>query len=402
MLAALSVFQGGWTLELAERVCEADVELLESLVDESLVRRIGSGRLFMLETIREFAGEHLDPERRDELMSRLLDVLADTFEGANLRPESPGRPAMELAQEERPNVDVALDWAIQAGEPAAGLQLLWMLEMYWATNDPFEGRRRVSALLEEAGDDVDPAAYARALRFRGATYDFTHGSAALAEQEYERAIEAFQALGDEVEAVHLRHRIAFCAEHQGDLGRAKRLASEALELDRRTGNRRDEALALNVLGTVAFREGDRESGLRLSLESASIAESLGFTWFRGVTLLGASEWLIAANEPEAAVPVFRDGLETLLSVQDRVNLAIALAAGAAISAGRGDAELAGKLWGAVEFVSEREPRPTTTQNLRHYSPYVEPVHGAAFDRGHAVGRTLSLEEAVRYALSVLD
>ena len=57
MLAALSVFQGGWTLELAERVCEADVELLESLVDKSLVRRIGSGRLFMLETIREFAGE---------------------------------------------------------------------------------------------------------------------------------------------------------------------------------------------------------------------------------------------------------------------------------------------------------------------------------------------------------
>ena len=57
LLAALSVFRGGWTLEAAERVCDADVELLQSLVDKSLVRRWESGRFGMLETIREFAAE---------------------------------------------------------------------------------------------------------------------------------------------------------------------------------------------------------------------------------------------------------------------------------------------------------------------------------------------------------
>ena len=41
-------------------------------------------------------------------------------------------------------------------------------------------------------------------------------------------------------------------------------------------------MALNILGTAALQEGDSENGLRLSLESASVSGSLGFTWFHGV------------------------------------------------------------------------------------------------------------------------
>jgi tetratricopeptide (TPR) repeat protein len=397
LLAALSVFAGPWTVETAERVCDADVGLLESLVDKSLVRRIESGRLLMLETIREFAAEQLGAERREELLARLLDAMIDTFEARNMRPESPGRPAMELAQEERPNVDVAIEWAIEAGQAEAGLRLMWMLEMYWSTNDPVAGRERVDALLAAAGETIDPAAYARALRFRGATFDFTNADA-LAEREYKRALEAFEAAGDELGATHIRHRLAFAAQHQGDFERAKRLATEALELDRRTGNRREEAMALNVLGVVAFNEADPEKGLRLSLESAAVSESLGFSWFRGVTLLGASELLIAANDPEAAIPVFVDGLDTLLSVQDRINLANALAAGAAIAAMLGRAEQAGTLWGGLEAAAEREPRGSTTASMDGYRPYVERVQGEEFEAGRKRGRALTLEEAVREAL----
>src|SRR3954453_10230067 len=54
----LAVFAGGATLEAAETVCDADVDLLESLVDKSLLRRRGE-RFVLLETIREFAAERL-------------------------------------------------------------------------------------------------------------------------------------------------------------------------------------------------------------------------------------------------------------------------------------------------------------------------------------------------------
>jgi tetratricopeptide (TPR) repeat protein len=398
LLAALSIFRGGWTPESAERVCGADLELLESLLDKSLLRRFEAGRLGMLETIREFSAEQLEPAERDQLLRRLLAVLTELAAGLNLRPDATERPGIEAAQRERPNVDVALGWAVAAGEAAAGLQLLVELEMYWVTNDPLGARERLDALLAVAGEDIEPGLLAAGLRVRGASYDMS-GEPKRAEEQYEQAVAMFAALDDEDEAEHLRHRIAISARSQGDLDRASRLASEALERDRLRGNRRDEAIALHTLAMVAFAQGDSEEGLRLALECAAAAESAGFTWWRGVTLTSAADWLIAGEDPESALPIYLDGLAALLSVQDRVNMPYGLALGARIAAFRDEAERAGTLWGAVEAVAEREPKSTTEQALLEYWPYVERVGGPDFERGRARGRALSLEEAVEYALS---
>jgi tetratricopeptide (TPR) repeat protein len=355
----------------------------------------------MLETVREFAAEQLEPGRRDELLRRLLEQLTGSFETAGMRPEIPGFPAIELAQEERPNVDVALQWATEAGEVESALSLLWMLEMYWITNDPVGGRERVNGLLA-AADDVDPAAYARALRFRGAAYDLTQESP-LAEPDYERAIELFRSVGDEDQAGHLRVRIANGALSAGDVERAVRIATETLEQDRQRGNRRDEAIALNILARAAFAGGDVAEGLRLADESAAASESAGFAWFRAVTLMQTVEQLLVAGTPHAAlVGVFLEGLEALSALRDRVNLPYAIGAAAAIAAGLGDAEGAGALWGALEAVERREPRATTAEAIRENAGYVETARGEEFEAGRRRGSTLSLEEAVQYALTRLD
>ena len=55
----LAVFAGSCSLEAAEEVCEAELDVLGSLVEKSLVRQ-EEGRLTMLETIREYASEQLD------------------------------------------------------------------------------------------------------------------------------------------------------------------------------------------------------------------------------------------------------------------------------------------------------------------------------------------------------
>jgi predicted ATPase len=70
LFARLAVFTGGWTLEAAEQVCEADLDTLQSLVDKSLART-EDGRFRMLETIREFAAERLaESSQSEELLSR--------------------------------------------------------------------------------------------------------------------------------------------------------------------------------------------------------------------------------------------------------------------------------------------------------------------------------------------
>ncbi|HET7758868.1 MAG TPA: adenylate/guanylate cyclase domain-containing protein [Gaiellaceae bacterium] len=400
LLASLSVFRGGWTLAAAERVCDADVELLQSLVDKSLVRRWKPGRFGMLQTIREFAADQLEPARRDELIRRLRELLTETFE-PNRRNVASETALMELALDERPNVDVALEWATAHREAEAGLDLISTLELYWATNDPIGARARIDALLELAGEDLDREVYARARRVRAATYDMT-GQSPLAEPDYQRALDVFRELGDEREADHLLIRIAIVARYQADLERATRLSSEALERTRARGDRSDEAMALHNLAMVAFEQGEQEEGVRLAHEAAAAADSVGFAWWRGVTLLATSERLIAAGNLQAAKPEYREGLQTLADVPDLVNLPIALAAGAAIAAGEGDAVGAGMLWGAVETAGERDSRPTTSEALREYEPYVTPVGGADFEQGRAQGRRLSLEAAVEYALAAID
>jgi predicted ATPase len=80
LLAALSVFRGGWTVEAAERVCEADLELQQSLADKSLVRRWESSRFGMLETVREFAGSSSSLIVATSSCVRLLELLTETFE----------------------------------------------------------------------------------------------------------------------------------------------------------------------------------------------------------------------------------------------------------------------------------------------------------------------------------
>jgi predicted ATPase/DNA-binding SARP family transcriptional activator/peroxiredoxin len=69
LFACLAVFSGGCTLEAAERVCEATLDRLESLVDKNLVTRgemAGETRFSMLETIREYALERLEVENAVE------------------------------------------------------------------------------------------------------------------------------------------------------------------------------------------------------------------------------------------------------------------------------------------------------------------------------------------------
>jgi hypothetical protein len=54
--------------------------------------------------------------------------------------------------------------------------------------------------------------------------------------------------------------------------------------------------------------------------------------------------------------------------------------------------------GAAEAEAERTPRATTTESLTQYEPHLEPADGDPFDEARREGRTLSLEQAVAYAL----
>ncbi len=401
LFAALSVFRGGWSLETSERVTDVGVNVLESLVDKSLVRRDDTGRFGTLDTVRDFAAEHLGPAERSRIVQRLLEHLLNLFGDANLNQDAIGHMQMKLATVERPNMDVALTWAGESDHAQPGIRLLLLTEMYWVANDPVGGLEWLEKLMARAaeiGEPLDPGIHARAHRFRATVLDLTNRYD-LSEPEYALAIELFQAANEKEEIGHLTARIANSALRQGDVDRAVPLAAEALQIARRDGNLENEGFALYVLAMAAFRRRDLELGKQLVHESAPLTNRGASTWISGTSLVAAAEFLIPAGQLDQAEIDLRDGLERLASIGDRTNIPYAIGAGAAIAALRGDAVRAGTLWGALEGIADLGPTITASGAMSDNAPFLKDVQGVEFEKGRARGRTLSREEAIEYAMS---
>jgi predicted ATPase len=118
LFARLSVFAGGCTLDAAEEVCDADLETLQSLVEKSLLRFTTSeagSRYWMLETIREYAGDRLDAlgetaDSRRRHAKWCVGLTAD-------RPSGPREDRPEALQRfgrEHDNIRAGLAWLLEA------------------------------------------------------------------------------------------------------------------------------------------------------------------------------------------------------------------------------------------------------------------------------------------------
>jgi predicted ATPase len=77
-------------------VCEADLDVLTSLLDKSLVRRSGD-RVWMLETVREFASEQLSASpAADEVRDRHAGYYLALAESSDGELPRPGRGSQTL------------------------------------------------------------------------------------------------------------------------------------------------------------------------------------------------------------------------------------------------------------------------------------------------------------------
>lgn len=124
LAAKLATFSGGATLDAVEQVCEHDIEVLEALVDKSLVEA-GDGRFRMLETIREFCGRH----------KRVDAEHADHFHALARRADPELRQRHQLdwfakLSAEHVNLMQAVEWTTEHA-PAKALRLISDLSWYW-------------------------------------------------------------------------------------------------------------------------------------------------------------------------------------------------------------------------------------------------------------------------------
>ncbi len=392
----LSVFAGSFDFEAAEVVSGADLDTFQSLIDKSLVRRWGSGRYGMLDTIQEFARERLEAASEAEILRRHAEHYLAVAESTNLSVEGDGQENHDLGRLEQANFRAALGWAIASGALEIALPLVSALENFWVTTDPFEGNRWLEAVVDGA-DGADPTLRARALRVRGGTL-YIVGEFERGLEFYNQSLALYRELGDEWGEAHLLHRLAIEASRVGDDERALQLSNDTLAASRRLGDRKGEALALTNLGLVASKDGDLDRAIELFRESALVAREVGFDWWEAGALLNVGDVALSAGRLDEADEALRTGVRIGQRVGDRQDLAYGLGLLARLAFLRGQLERAGVLWGGIEAEEQRGPIGQWEADRHEIADVLLARPDPDFERGRAEGLTLSLDEAVDRAL----
>jgi predicted ATPase len=397
----LAVFRGSFSLEAAETVCDADLDVFESLVVKSLVRRLATGRLLLLDTIREYAVELLEASAEAETIRRRhAEFFLYVGERANLDAAKlrPGGQRLDLALVDVDNFRGALAWAIRSGSIELGLTIATSVEQLWAVLNPSEGVRWFERLFDQPQDGVPDSLRAQALRAAGSALHIS-GRPDLAEQGWIESLAIFDRLGDEDHRAVMLHRLGLSEMLlRGDLDRAEKLVKESDEIHHRRENTWGQAQTTGALGAIARDRGDEGAALDLVRQSASLAREVDAIWWESGALAELGCLSLNAGLVDEGDEHARAALAIADLFRDHASRIFCVGILASVAAERGDSEQAGRLWAVVEDEQVAAPLGGWLRHRAEAEERMRQVAGPDFDRGYAEGRELTLDDAVSLAL----
>jgi predicted ATPase len=393
LFECLSVFSGGWSLDAAEKVCDADLDTLASLLDKSLIRR-DADRFSMLGTIQEYAAERLGPaDKTRRRHAEFFTELAEATQRDHLGPAQV--PLRQRFRTEWDNIRAALQWTHDAGETELGLRLAGALTTIWLDrNFAVEGQQWFETLLgrpEPVADEVRAKALGTAAMIAGVRSDFEHAMG-----WGQDALDLYRALGADEGIAWALTTVALGPMEQGRPEEAGPMLDEAEDLHRKLGLPGGLRRVLHLQGQQAAAVGDLDRGRRMLRESADLSLGADDRFSAASSLHSLGDLDLDAGDPEAAERDYRDALRVSWeSGADRL-VCYSLAGLASTVAQSGDPEQAALLWGFVEAYEERLRFTLRRRDL--YEKRCGPS-AAAHPEQYDGGRRLGVDEAVEIALA---
>ena len=398
--ARVSVFAGSFPLTAAEEVCGADLELIEGLVDSSLLKPLGADRILMLETIREYALERLaDSDQAHEVGRRHAEffmALAEQGYAQRFAAESEWATRLELDHDD---LRAALDW-LGANEPDRALELAGALGWFWLSHGHLvEGQGRLAAAL--AGSRAAGRSRARALTASGAL-TARLGDADAGRARLDEAIALWRVLGDGNELAAALDILGWLlvydsSDDQGSL----EAFEQSLELFRDLGDDPGATRALVGVCQVLVALGETERAESLSLELLERANRDPRTAHFAFHFL--ADCALICGDCEEAAKRYRQSLRAALPLGDLLETSFEVQGVAMSVAGLGELHAALRLAGAVEALWESLG---TWISVRFWDSLLERYIGAAraqlgaeADAVWAEGRALAFDDAVELALA---
>ena len=247
--AAFAVFGGGATVEAAEEVTGADLDILQGLVDKQLlVSRRGAGRkarLVMLETVHDYARERLESDASaSEIEGRHFEHYLALAERAKPHLYAHREAEwMSRLDAEVDNLRAAMNWALGRA-PLPALHLAGLLGTYWVIRRNFhEALSWLDAALAAAAADA-PVRDRALARLAQSQLLEAQGLPGEARQLGVEALDLYRDIDDIHGIVESLCCLAAIeeADHRSDESRA--LGAEAILNARRAGDERLLATAL--------------------------------------------------------------------------------------------------------------------------------------------------------------
>jgi predicted ATPase/DNA-binding XRE family transcriptional regulator len=333
LLAGLSLFAGGFTLELARGVLGDDLvtlDALASLVDHSLVQRIedagGEQRFGLLEIVRLYALEHLAASAQvattRERWARVLLGLAEESE-RGLRGSAQARWLARL-DAERPNLDALLAWTLD--EPIVapsdanaraeiGVRLVAVLiPFWWRRGYAGEGQRWVAAAL--AATCASNAARACLLAQAG-RLAWHQGEQSLAIARSEEALALSRGVGDWCSAAFALLTLGIVHWYQGESLAAERHLAEGLALAEAAGDRWMQAAIYLAGALVAYHRGEHERRVALLAGSLSLSRAIDDSLGIAEALLWSGNIAVEQGVLDQAESAYREALTRYVALSDR-------------------------------------------------------------------------------------
>jgi tetratricopeptide (TPR) repeat protein len=320
LLDRLSVFAGGFSLEAAETVTvgngvDADevFDLLASLVARSLVvaeTEEIDARYRLLETIRQYAQEHLDGSGDgDRLRGRHAIYYAEFAESAIPMFIGPNGPRWQARFErDLDNLRAALSWAVETQDVDPAIRLV----AAWAT--PFTPLDlSVRSTLRWAAETVldipgasEHTDLPKALVVAAWTAHW-QGDPGLARRRCDEALAAQRRLGTEPNPGiwHARSQIALSLNHLDD---ALDCINRAAEIFRARGDTAMLSFALGSSATTRALLGDAAQAIPEAEEAIALANRGRVNPALLVATISVAAFALGESDPPRALALVRDAL----------------------------------------------------------------------------------------------
>jgi len=344
----LSIFAGGFTLELVSAVCvdastgEGDaVELLASLVDKSLVQVEAlddTTRYGLLESTRQYAREKLvaagEYDRLSLLHASAFLALAEELDAH--WSVTADQDFLAQAEPELDNWRAALGWALGTRHATAtGQQLAAALRRVWSYVAAPEGRRWVRAAAE-AVDESTPLKIVARIELAEAHLAVIVAQFPACKVAAERAAAAYDALGDQLRAAEARRYLAVSLVALGSREDAEGHLRDAVGVFRALGAQRLVGLALQDCGNARMEVGDSVAARTLYAEALSIYKATGAQRALATIATNLAETEFVSGNVREAVALARDALAAARALDFRRVIVSVLCNAAAYCVALGD------------------------------------------------------------------